>query len=63
MGNQIRKGTYVCKKLKLYEHLTLEGFKPYKTAIDKWDCNRLVWLYDDCDRLQSSITKYYSDIR
>lgn len=62
MNNQTEKRTYVCRKLKLYECLTFAGFKPYKVAVDKWDCNKLVWLYDDSSELQAVVTKYYSEI-
>ena len=61
MNNQTKRKTYVCKKLNLYEYLTFAGFKPYKVAVDKWNCDKLVWLYDDDDALQATLTRYYSE--
>lgn len=51
--------TYVCKRMRMYTFLTKKGFEPYKTCVDKFNCNRLVWLYDDSDELQQAITEYY----
>lgn len=49
--------TYVCKRRFLYNGLTKMGFKPYKVAPDMYDCNRLVWLYDDSKELRDAIEK------
>ena len=53
--------TYVCRKIKLYAYLTSKGFVPYKTAPDKWNCKRLIWLYDDSEELQKAVSEYYSE--
>lgn len=52
--------TYVCRKLFLYNFLTRKGFEPYRVAIDKYDCKKNVWLYDDCKELRVAIEEYYS---
>lgn len=56
----MNKRTYVCRKLFLYNFLTERGFVPYKVAPDKWNCNKLVWLYTDCDEIQEAVKEYYS---
>ena len=53
--------TYVCRKLWLYEFLTKKGYKPYKVAVDKYDCDKLVWLYTDSDSLRADVEEYYSN--
>ena len=52
--------TYVCRKIRLYQFLTDNGFVPYKTCADKFDCTRLVWLYEDSSMLRECVEKYYS---
>lgn len=52
--------TYVCRKLWLYEMLTKRGFEPYRVAIDKYDCKKTVWLYDDSDALRDVVEEYYN---
>lgn len=52
--------TYVCRKLFLYEFLTKKGFVPYKVAIDKYNCKKNVWLYDDCQEIRNAVEEYYS---
>lgn len=51
--------TYVCKKLRLMVYLKKNGFFFYKTAQDKYDPKRVVWLYVDSDDLQKAVAKYY----
>lgn len=53
-------GTYVCKKLGLYNFLTDRGFTPYRVAPDMRDCRRLVWLYDDSDEIRNAVEDYYA---
>lgn len=52
--------TYVCRKLWLYEMLTKRGFEPYKVAPDKYNCKKLVWLYNDTPELQEVVKEYYA---
>lgn len=52
--------TYVCRKLYLYYYLTQEGFIPKTTRPDKYDCKKLVWLYDDTQDLRSAVERFYS---
>lgn len=54
------KKIYVCRKLFLYNFLTQKGFKPFKTQIDKYDCKKLIWLYDDCPEIREAVEEYYS---
>ena len=54
------KKTYVCRKLFLYNFLTNRGFRPYRTAPDKWDCKKTVWLYDDTPEIRNAVEDYYS---
>lgn len=55
--------TYVCRKLYLYYYLTQEGFIPKTTRPDKYDCKKLVWLYDDTQNLRSAVERFYSGAR
>ena len=54
--------TYVCRKIRLYQYLSSKGYVPYKTCIDKYNCKRLVWLYDDSDGLRDAVEEYYAQI-
>lgn len=51
---------YVCKRIRLYDFLTNKGFKPFKQVVDKNDCKKYVWLYDDSPELQAAVSEYYS---
>lgn len=52
--------TYVCRRVFVYEFLTRRGFVPYKTATDKFDCTKTVWLYDDSQDLRNAVEECYS---
>lgn len=52
--------TYVCRKLFLYYHLTKCGFVPTSTRPDKYDCKKLVWLYQDTNELRKAVEDFYS---
>lgn len=56
----MNKRTYVCRRLRLYNFLTERGFVPYQTAPDKYDCKRIIWLYEDCKEIQNAVKEYYS---
>ena len=57
------KKVYVCKRLKLYDWLVNHGFEPFCKRRDRENYNYYVWLFDDTDELQSSITEYYNNKR
>lgn len=51
---------YVCRKLYLYYYLTQRGFEPKSTRPDKFNCKKLVWLYDDTPELRNVIEEFYA---
>lgn len=51
---------YVCRKLYLYYYLTQEGFVPVATRPDKYDCKKIVWLYNDTPDVRSAVDRFYS---
>ena len=53
--------TYVCRKLFLYYRLTELGFKPYAVKPDKYDVNKVVWLYDDCEGIRQAVNDFYKE--
>lgn len=53
---------YVCKKIRLYDYLTDQGFIPVKRAHDIYNTDRLVWLYEDTQELRGAIDAYYGRI-
>jgi len=53
--------TYVCRKLFLYYRLTELGFKPYAVKPDKYDVNKVVWLYDDCEAIRCAVENFYKE--
>lgn len=57
------RGTYVCRKLRLYSFLTDCGFKPYRAVPDMYDSSRLVWLYEDSDEIRDAVEEYYKAVR
>lgn len=56
----MKEKTYVCRKLYLYYYLTQEGFEPKSTRPDKYDCKKIVWLYDDTPALHEAIEAFYA---
>jgi len=52
---------YVCRKIKLHSYLLENGFKPYSSRPDKYDNERLVWLYKKSEKLSNTIEKYYKE--
>ena len=52
--------TNVCRKLYLYYYLTQQGFQPRSTRPDKFDCKKLVWLYDDTKELRNAVEDFYA---
>ena len=52
--------TYVCRKIYMYNFLTARGFEPFAVQPDKYDCHRLIWLYEDTDKLRDAIEEYYN---
>ena len=52
--------TYVCRKLRLYNFLTEKKFKPFRICADKFNPDRLIWLYTDSVELRDAVEEYYS---
>lgn len=53
--------TYVCRKLFLYYRLTELGFEPYAVKPDKYDVNKVVWLYDDDPEIRQAVDDFYKE--
>lgn len=60
---QNKKDTiYVCRKIRLLNHLLNKGFMFIRTERDKYKPNYNVWLFKDTLELRNSIEEYYSRI-
>lgn len=59
MANQ----TYVCRRIRLYDFLSKKGFQPINVVADKYDSNRVVWIYKNTPELEAAIEEYYSEIK
>ena len=56
-------GLYCCRKIRLYGYLIEQGFKPVRAAPDKWNSERLVWLFEDKDgSVRDAVESYYDSI-
>lgn len=53
---------YVCRKIRLLNHLLNKGFMFIRTEQDKYKPNYNVWLFKDTIELRNSIEEYYSSI-
>lgn len=62
MNSKEVRGTYVCRKIRLYSYLTELGFKPYRVVPDMYDSDRLVWLYEDTEEIRDAVESYYSEL-
>ena len=51
---------YVCRKINLYYYLTERGFKFINYRPDKYDCNKIVWIYRDSEELREAIEDFYA---
>lgn len=54
------QNVYVCRKLFLYYHLTKEGFKPISHRPDKYNCDKVVWIYEDSPMLRDAVEDFYA---
>ena len=54
--------TYVCKKIRLFNFLSNNGFVPYKIDKDRFNKKYLVWLYIDTPELSKAISEYYLNV-
>lgn len=57
------KQTYVCRKLRMYDFLSKKGFVPFNIVTDKYDINRVVWIYKNTPELEAAVEEYYSEIK
>lgn len=53
---------YVCRRIKLYSFLTEHNFKPKYIQPDKYDPDRLIWLYEETDDLKRAVSFYYEQM-
>jgi hypothetical protein len=58
----MKQQMYVCRKIRLYDYLTKQGFRPVFIRADKNDPNRNVWIYENSIELKYAIETYYSMI-
>jgi hypothetical protein len=53
---------YVCKRIRLLNHLTSKGFQFIKTERDRTNPNYNVWIFIETPELRNAIEEYYSSI-
>ena len=53
---------YVCRKIRLLNHLLNSGFMFIRTDKDKYKSNYNIWLFNDTPELRNSREEYYSKI-
>lgn len=51
---------YVCRRIKLYDYLTKQGFRPLFIRADRDNPDRNVWIYEDSIELKYAIEDYYN---
>ena len=61
-GENDMQKIYVCRKIRLLNHLLNKGFMFIRTEKDKYRSNYNVWLFIDTLELRNSIEEYYSSI-
>ncbi len=57
----MRKDVYVCRKLFMYYFLTEKGFTPLQHRPDKYDCKKLVWIYEDSPEIRDAVEEFYAN--
>ena len=55
----MKKPVYVCRRLSLNIFLQARGFKPFAQRPDKFDSNKMVWIYGDSISLRLAVGEYY----
>lgn len=55
----MKKEVYVCRRLRLLNHLRNRGFLPYMTQPDIRNPRFNVWLYEETPELRNAIEDYY----
>lgn len=53
---------YVCRRVRLLNHLLNAGFMFLRTEKDKYNPNYNIWLFKDTKELRDSIENFYSNI-
>lgn len=56
----MKKQIYVCRRLRLLNHLKSKGFLPYQTQPDINNPRFNVWLYEETPELRNAIEDYYN---
>ena len=57
----MEKKVYVCRKLFLYNWLVEHGFKNTEMRPDKYDCNKLIWIFPDSTEIRACVEEYYQN--
>lgn len=50
--------TFVCKRLRICDHLIKRGFEPYETVPDKGNPKYHVYLFDQTPELLEAVEEY-----
>ena len=59
---QLTKTEYLCKRYRLYEFLTSEGFTCKQILTDATNKNYVNWLYDITPEFKESIEWYFEKV-
>jgi hypothetical protein len=57
---KIEYKNFVCKRIRLYTYLKEQGFKESKVRPDRNNPHYVVWIFENNERLQQAIGKFYS---
>ncbi len=52
---------YVCRRIKLYNFLSDNGFVPESVRTDIYNPKYKVWIYVETDQLRSCVEEYYGN--
>ena len=58
LNHHRNKPYYICKRLRLLEHLRMKGFIPYQILPDVRNPKYLVWMFENTPELADAVEEF-----
>ena len=51
---------YTCKRLRMYDWLTMRGWKPIRREVDMRNANYINWVYETSPEFNADVELYFT---